>query len=192
FKIISEGAIAAGVRRIEATTGVHAEKQIEAIEDIISSLKTLFNNSPNLISSISKVFEENESYRRKVEEFMKERSIELKNKLDGEKQYINGINVIVIKGDFHPEVIKNLAFLFKEEDSTAFIAGYEFEKKANLAVMYSDDLVAHGCNAGKDVREAARMIDGGGGGQSFFATAGGKNSDGISAAIGKLIELATK
>lgn len=192
FKIISEGAIAAGVRRIEATTGVHAEKQIEAGEDIISSLKTLFNNSPNLINSISKVFEENESYRRKIEEFMKERSIELKNKLDGEKQYINGIYVIIVKGEFHPEVIKNLAFLYKEEDSTAFIAGYEFEKKANLAVMYSDNLVAHGSNAGKDVREAARMIDGGGGGQSFFATAGGKNTDGISAAIGKLIELATK
>lgn len=192
FKIISEGAIAAGVRRIEATTGVHAEKQIEAVEDIISSLKTLFNNSPNLINSASKVFEENESYRRKIEEFMKERSVELKNKLDGEKQYINGINVIVVKGEFNPEVIKNLAFLYKEEDSTAFIAGYDFEKKANLAVMYSDDLVAHGSNAGKDVREAARLIDGGGGGQSFFATAGGKNTDGISAAIGKLIELATK
>jgi alanyl-tRNA synthetase len=192
FKIISESAIAAGVRRIEATTGEYAEKIIHDNEDVLLSVKALFNNTPNLLGSISKIVEENENYHRQIEEFMKERSVELKNRLTKDKQYINGVNVITLKGEFHPEIIKNLAFAFKAEENTTFIAGYEFDKKANLALMYSDDLVAHGSNAGKDIREAAKLIEGGGGGQSFFATAGGKNSDGISAAIAKLIELATK
>ncbi|MCE5320402.1 MAG: alanine--tRNA ligase [Bacteroidales bacterium] len=192
FKIMSESAIAAGVRRIEATTGESAEKLIQGNEDMLLSVRAMFNNSPNLAGSISKLVEENENYRRQVEEFMKERSAELKIKLTEDKQYINGVNVITIKGEFHPEIIKNLAFAFKTEWNTIFIAGYEFDKKANLALMYSDDLVAHGRNAGKDIREAAKLIEGGGGGQSFFATAGGKNADGISAAIAKLIELATK
>ncbi|MHC1690567.1 MAG: alanine--tRNA ligase [Bacteroidales bacterium] len=192
FKIMSESAIAAGVRRIEATTGESAEKLVQSNEDILLSVRAMFNNSPNLAGSISKLVEENENYRRQVEEFMKERSAELKNRLTEDKQYINGVNVIVLKGEFHPEIIKNLAFAFKTEENTIFIAGYEFDKKANLALMYSDDLVAHGRNAGKDIREAAKLIEGGGGGQSFFATAGGKNAEGISAAIAKLIELATK
>lgn len=192
FKIMSESAIAAGVRRIEATTGEYAEKLIHGNEDILLSVRAMFNNSPNIAGSISKLVEENENYRRQMEEFMKERSVELKNKLTEDKQYINGVNVITLKGEFHPEIIKNLAFAFKTEENTIFIAGYEFDKKANLALMYSDDLVAHGRNAGKDIREAAKLIEGGGGGQSFFATAGGKNADGISAAIAKLIELATK
>lgn len=192
FKIMSESAIAAGVRRIEATTGEYAEKLVQGNEDILLSMKAMFNNAPNLVGSISKLVEENENYRRQMEEFMKERSVELKNKLTEHKQYINGVNVITLKGEFHPEIIKNLAFAFKSEENTIFIAGYEFDKKANLALMYSDDLVAHGRNAGKDIREAAKLIEGGGGGQSFFATAGGKNADGISAAIAKLIELATK
>ncbi|MDD2281102.1 MAG: DHHA1 domain-containing protein, partial [Bacteroidales bacterium] len=192
FKIMSESAIAAGVRRIEATTGESAEKLVQGNEDMLLSVRAMFNNSPNLAGSISKLVEENENYRRQVEEFMKERSAELKIKLTEDKQYINGVNVITLKGEFHPEIIKNLAFAFKTEGNTIFIAGYEFDKKANLALMYSDDLVAHGRNAGKDIREAAKLIEGGGGGQSFFATAGGKNADGISAAIAKLIELATK
>jgi len=192
FKIMSESAIAAGVRRIEATTGEYAEKLIQGNEDILLSVRAMFNNAPNLVGSISKLVEENENYRRQMEEFMKERSVELKNKLTEDKQYINGVYVITLKGEFHPEIIKNLAFAFKPEENTIFIAGYEFDKKANLALMYSDDLVAHGRNAGKDIREAAKLIEGGGGGQSFFATAGGKNADGISAAIAKLIELATK
>jgi len=192
FKIMSESAIAAGVRRIEATTGEYAEKLIQANEDILLSVRAMFNNSPNIAGSISKLIEENENYRRQIEEFMKERSVELKNKLTEDKQYINGVYVITLKGEFHPEIIKNLAFAFKTEESTIFIAGYEFDKKANLALLYSDNLVANGRNAGKDIREASKLIEGGGGGQSFFATAGGKNADGISAAIAKLIELATK
>lgn len=192
FKIISESAIAAGVRRIEATTGSHAESLVHLNEDIISSLKALFNNSPNLVSSITKLVEENDSFKKKVEEFMRERAADLRKQLSNEKQYINGLNVVTLRGEYHPEVVKNVAMMFRSEENTVMIAGFSFEGKANLAVMYTDDLVAHGCNAGKDIREASKLINGGGGGQPFFATAGGKNPEGISAAIAKLIELATK
>lgn len=192
FKIISESAIAAGVRRIEATTGSHAESLVHLNEDIISSLKALFNNSPNLVSSITKLVEENDSFKKKVEEFMRERAADLRKQLSNEKQYINGLNVVTLRGEYHPEVVKNVAMMFRSDENTVMIAGFSFEGKANLAVMYTDDLVAHGCNAGKDIREASKLINGGGGGQPFFATAGGKNPEGISAAIAKLIELATK
>ncbi|PKP36676.1 MAG: alanine--tRNA ligase [Bacteroidetes bacterium HGW-Bacteroidetes-14] len=192
FKIISESAIAAGVRRIEATTGSHAESLVHLNEDIISSLKALFNNSPNLVSSITKLVEENDSFKKKVEEFMRERAEDLRKQLSNEKQYINGLNVVTLRGEYHPEVVKNVAMMFRSDENTVMIAGFSFEGKANLAVMYTDDLVAHGCNAGKDIREASKLINGGGGGQPFFATAGGKNPEGISAAIAKLIELATK
>lgn len=192
FKIISESAIAAGVRRIEATTGSHAENLVHQNEDVISSLRALFNNAPNLVSSITKLVEENDSFKKKVEEFMRERAADLRKQMSNDKQYINGLNVVTLRGEYHPEVVRNVAMMFRSDENTVMIAGFSFEGKANLAVMYTDDLVAHGCNAGKDIREASKLINGGGGGQPFFATAGGKNPEGISAAIAKLIELATK
>jgi alanyl-tRNA synthetase len=192
FKIISESAIAAGVRRIEATTGFYAEKIVQDNEDTLSNVKAIFNNSPNLIATISKVTEENESLKKRVEEFMREKAVELRKKLIAEKQYINGVNVIMLTGEYHPEVVKNLAFLLRSEQNTMFAAGFKFEDKANLALMYTDDLVSHGCNAGKDIREAAKLISGGGGGQPFFATAGGKDLAGLQAAVAKLVESAIK
>ena len=192
FKIISESAIAAGVRRIEATTGYHAEKLVQKSEEIITFIKELLNNSPNLLASIGKVIEENETLKKRVEEFMRERAVELKKQLNSEKHYINGINVLVLNGDHNPEVVKNIAFMLRNETSTMFVAGYTYEGKANLALMYSDDLVSRGWNAGKGIRDAAKLISGGGGGQPFFATAGGKESSGLSAAIALLIESTTK
>ena len=105
---------------------------------------------------------------------------------------INGYNVIAVKGIFLPEVIKNVAGLLKQEcTNTIFIAATSQEDKPSLTLMYTDDLVAKGSNAGKDIREAAKLINGGGGGQPFLATAGGKNMDGLNAAYEKLIETAT-
>lgn len=192
FKIISESAIAAGVRRIEATTGINAEKLIHDNEDTIASVKAMFNNSPNLIASIGKVIEENETLKRRFDEYMRERAAELKKQLLAEKHYINGINVLMLTGEYNPEVVKNIAFMLRGETSTMLIAGYSFEGKANLALMYSDDLVSHGRNAGKSIRDAAKLISGGGGGQPFFATAGGKDIQGLPAAISLLVETETK
>ncbi|MEN6618671.1 MAG: alanine--tRNA ligase [Rikenellaceae bacterium] len=193
FKIISESAIAAGIRRIEATTGEYAENIIEDIEDTIKSIKKVFNNAPNLVNSIYKLIAENDNFRKTIEEAMRERAIILKNSLLENSQKINGINIVVLKGVYPADFVKNIAFLLRNEvENSAFIAGCEFEGKVHLALMYSDDLVTKGYNASKDIREASGYINGGGGGQNFFASAGGKNPDGIAAAIAKLTELATK
>lgn len=193
FKIISESAIAAGVRRIEATTGEYAEKLVENNEDTIKTIKQLLNNTPNILTAVQKLIGENETLGRNLEEAMKERAKSLKEVLIQDMQEVKGIKVMILKGEHNPEVVKNIAFMLRNEyTSAAFIAGYSHEGKASLALMYTDDLTSHGYNASKDIREAAKFINGGGGGQNFFATAGGKNPDGISDAIEKLIEMVTK
>ena len=193
FKILSEGAVAAGIRRIEATTGENAENLLYAAEDMILQIKSFFNNTPNLTGSIKKLITDNDALKKNAEEFMKERAITLKDTLLKSAKDINGYNVIAVKGIFLPEVIKNVANLLKQEcNNTVFIAATSHEEKPSLTLMYTDDLTAKGSNAGKDIREAAKLINGGGGGQPFLATAGGKNMDGLNAAFDKLIETATK
>ncbi|MFA6334956.1 MAG: alanine--tRNA ligase [Bacteroidales bacterium] len=193
FKIISESAIAAGVRRIEAATGEYAERIVEETEDTIKAIKGIFNNAPNLVNSIIKLIAENDNFRKTVEETMRERAIVFKNSLLESAQNINGTNVVVLKGEYPSDFVKNIAFLLRNEvENTVFIAGCEYEGKVHLALMYSDDLTAKGFNASKDIREAAALINGGGGGQNFFASAGGKKPEGLAAAIAKLTELAIK
>ncbi len=193
FKIISEGAVAAGIRRIEATTGENAENLLYAAEDMILQIKAFFNNTPNLTGSIKKLITDNDALKKNAEEFVKERAVTLKETLIRNAREINGYNVIAVKGTFIPEVIKNVANLLKQEcTNTIFVAATVYEEKPSLTLMYTDDLVAKGSNAGKDIREAAKLINGGGGGQPFLATAGGKNMDGLNAAFEKLIETATK
>ena len=193
FKIISEGAVAAGIRRIEAVTGAQAEEMLYAAEDMILQLKSFFNNTPNLTGSIKKLITDNESLKKNVEEFMKERAVMLKDTLVKNAQQINGYHVLVLKGTFAAEIVKNAAALAKAEcNNTVLIAATEHEGKPTLTLMYTDDLVAKGANAGKDIREAAKLINGGGGGQPSLATAGGKNTEGLDAAFDKLMEIAVK
>ena len=193
FKIISESAVAAGVRRIEATTGAYAEALVDNMEDIFRTLKNLFNNSPNLINSITKLIEDNETFRKNLEEAMKERAERIKEGIISQGRVLNGINVLSLAGIFQPEMVKYIATeLRKETQNTVFIGATQFEDKPALTLMYTDDLVAQGFNAGKDIREAAKFIQGGGGGQPFMATAGGKNANGLSDAYSCLVDLATK
>ena len=193
FKIISESAVAAGVRRIEAVTGAHAETLVEGAEDLMASIKKLFNNSPNVLASIAKLMEDNDSIKKNMDEMLKERAITLKNKCIENARNYNGVNIMVLKGFFQPNVIKDVAFMLKNEtQNSAFIGVTQFEEKVTLTLMYTDDLVAQGYHAGKDVKEAAKLIQGGGGGQPSLATAGGKNIDGMSAAMDALIASATK
>ena len=193
FKIISESAVAAGVRRIEAVTGSHAETLIEGAEDLMASIKKLFNNSPNVLASIAKLMEDNDSIKKNMDEMLKERAVTLKNTcIENAKNY-NGVNIMVLKGFFQPNIIKDVAFMLKNEtQNSAFIGVTQFEDKVTLTLMYTDDLVAQGYHAGKDVKEAAKLIQGGGGGQPSLATAGGKFIDGMSAAMDALIASATK
>jgi alanyl-tRNA synthetase len=193
FKILSESAIAAGVRRIEATTGEYAEKIMEQQEDMIRTIKGLLNNNPNPVSSIQKLVEENEALRKSLEEEMREKAKRVKDALVANATTINGMNIVTMSGVYPADFVKNIAFMIhKEMTKTVFVAGCEFEGKANLSLMYTDDLIALGYNASKDIREAAPLINGGGGGQNFFASAGGKKPEGLADAISKLTELATQ
>ena len=193
FKILSESAIAAGVRRIEATTGEYAEKIMEQQEDMIRTIKGLLNNNPNPVSSIQKLVEENEALRKSLEEEMREKAKRVKEALVNSATTINGMNIVTMSGVYPADFVKNIAFMIhKEMTKTVFVAGCEFEGKANLSLMYTDDLIALGYNASKDIREAAPLINGGGGGQNFFASAGGKKPEGLATAISKLTELATQ
>ena len=193
FKIISESAIAAGVRRIEATTGESAQRIVQESEDLVKGIKNLLGSSPNIINSIQKLVTENEDYRKKFEELVRERAQSLKDRVVEQMESINGVNIYILSGEYSADVVKNTAFILRSEiRNGAFIAGFTDGDKASLALLYSDDLVSHGFNASKDIREAAKFIQGGGGGQNFFATAGGKDNRGIKLAVDKLIELATK
>uniref|UniRef100_UPI003FF03987 alanine--tRNA ligase n=1 Tax=Phocaeicola sp. TaxID=2773926 RepID=UPI003FF03987 len=191
-KILSESSVAAGVRRIEAITGAKVEEMMDTIEDTLNELRQLFNNAPDLKAAIRKYIEENAGLKKQMEAFMKEKEALVKGKLIGNAKDIHGVKVIKAVLPMPADSVKNIAFQLKGEFPTnLFVAiGSTDNGKPMLTVAVSEDLVATGINAGKLVREAAKLIQGGGGGQAHFATAGGKNADGLSAAVDKLIELA--
>lgn len=192
MKIVSESSIAAGVRRIEAITGGKVEELLYTIEDTMTDLKSLFNNAPDLSATIRKHIEENAGLRKQVEDYMKERQAVIKERLLKNIQEINGVKVIKYYAPMPAESVKNIAFQLRGEitENLFFVAGTTDGQKPLLTVMLSDNLVAKGLHAGQLVKEAAKLIQGGGGGQPHFATAGGKNIDGLNAAIEKVIELA--
>ena len=193
FKIISESAIAAGVRRIEATTGLHAEIIVDEMETALRAAKAFFNNVPDLAGAIRKMIEENDNYKKQMEQVLKEKSMTMKNYLKTASKEVNGVNIVTLDTPNDPAMLKNACFLLqKEAENLAVVAAFEVEGKPQLLLMYSDDLVKKGHNAGADVREAAKLILGGGGGQAGLATAGGKNTEGLKDALAKMIELATR
>ena len=191
-KILSESSVAAGVRRIEAITGAKVEEMMDTIQDTLNDLKTLFNNAPDLKAAISKYVDENAGLKKQMEEFMKEREANAKAKLIDTAKEIHGVKVIKAILPMRPEAIKNIAFQLKGQfpENLFVVIGSIFGDKPMLTVIMSDDQVKTGLNAGQLVREAAKLIQGGGGGQPHFATAGGKNPDGLITAVDKIIELA--
>ncbi len=196
FKIMSESAIAAGVRRIEAITGEAAEEYVYGLQSTIRSARAFFNNVPDFVGAIGKMIEENAGFKKQAEEFAKIKAAEFAGVLKKMASEVNGINLIVVNpssaGKTDPTMLRNAALaLQKELHNTALAAAYENDGKPQLMLMYSDDLVARGKHAGKHIGEAAKLIQGGGGGQPGLATAGGKNVAGLDAAEKKLIELAT-
>lgn len=183
FKIVSESAIAAGIRRIEARTGLAAENIVDMMENTLRSAKALFNNAPDLALAIKKLIEENDNFKKEIENVAKEKAAAFKQVLLDEAKEINGIRTVVLR-QADPAMLKNAAFMLqKEAENLAVVAAYETEGKPQLLVMYSADLVAKGHNASNDVRAAAKAILGGGGGQSGLATAGGKNVQGLNEAL---------
>ena len=191
-RILSESSVAAGVRRIEAITGEKVEEMLDSVQDTMNDLKALFNNVPDLKAAIRKSIEENSDLKKQVDEFMKEKVQDLKAKLIENAKEINGIKVIKTVVPMPAAAVKDIAFQLKGEiPSNLFVViGSVENSKPMLTVMISDDLVKTGLKAGALVKEAAKLIQGGGGGQPHFATAGGKNPEGLISAVDKVIELA--
>ncbi len=193
FKIVSEGAVAAGVRRIEAVTGGKAEEAVHHMEDLLKGLKNLMNNVPDLQGAIEKLVAENADARKQLEAVANEKAAQLAEKLEASALEINGIKVVRFDHTIDPAIARNVALLLqKKVQNFALAAAFAFDGKPNLVLMYSNDLVAKGKNAGKDIREAAKFIQGGGGGQPGLATAGGRNVEGLAQALDTLVDIATK
>ena len=191
IKIISESSIAAGIRRIEAITGENVENAIDEIEDTLKGIKELFNNAPDIMTAITKSISENASLHKQVDEFIKDRVKMIKEQLYTTATNVNGISVLNLHGEFDADIVKSLALSIKSDkkESVAFVAATHNNGKPMLTIALSDDLAKEGKNAGQIIREAAKLINGGGGGQPGFAQAGGKNVDGLQAALDKIIEL---
>lgn len=193
IKIMSESSVAAGIRRIEAKTGKECEQMMYDLEDGIKAIKELFNNAKDLKTTIQKYIEEHDAMRKSIEKFNAEVVERAKDKLLAQMKVINGVKVVTAVLPMKADSAKDLVFKIRaaEPEHLLCVVGSVFENKPTLSVIVSEDLVAdHGVNAGKIIREAARLIQGGGGGQPHFATAGGKNADGLSAAVDKVVELA--
>ena len=191
FRILSESSVAAGVRRIEAVSGEAAEKYLYDIDDMVQSIRGLFNNSPQLLTAIKKMLEENTDLGRQVGEFVRQQTSELKYRLLEQRVEVGGIRLFLVRKEVPTEVLKDIAFQIAGElqEPFVFIAGCPQLDKASLTLMISKDLVeSRGWNASQLIRSAAKHIQGGGGGQPHFATAGGKNPNGLGAAIDELLE----
>ncbi|MBQ8366185.1 MAG: alanine--tRNA ligase [Alistipes sp.] len=190
FKIISESAISAGVRRIEAVTGEAAEAIIYSAQDMITSLEQLVHN-PKVVQAIEKMMESNEALGREVAEMRKEKVVQLAESLAKNTPLRSGVQLISHTANNTPEVMKDLAFALRARISErlVMVVGNLFDGKPTLNVMLSDDIVAMGVDAGATVREAAKLMNGGGGGQKHYATAGGKNPEGLQAAVDKAVEI---
>lgn len=188
--IVGESSIAAGVRRIEAVTAEGAEDFVYAQQDLIRELRSLMNNMPNLAQAMKKSIEENAEMKKQIEDYIREKSMRLKEEIVAKASESNGIKVMQFVGKANADAMKNVAFQIKAEttDSFVFVAGIIDDNKCTLMLMLSDDLVKEGLDAGKIVKEAAKHIQGGGGGQPHFATAGGKNMEGLSIAVGAVKE----
>ena len=188
IRILSESSVAAGVRRIEAITGQKVEDMLDGQQDLMRSLKETFNNAPNLVATIKNMVAENAEVKKQIEQFKREKEVELKKQYLAGASEINGIKVVRIGGDLEPDSVRNIAFQLRAENQNlVVVAGTAFSGKPMLTVAVSDDLLSH-FNASNLVKSAAKLIQGGGGGQPHFAQAGGRNCDGLQTAVGTIID----
>ena len=193
FKILSESSVAAGIRRIEAKTGKECEELLYQTEDMLKAVKAFFNNAKDLQGVIRKYIEEHDSMKKEIDGFQAQAVERAAKQLVEKAREVNGVKVVTAVMPMAPAAAKDLAFKIRAtvEGSLLCVLGTNADNKPQLSIMMSDDMVSdHGLNAGQMVREAAKLIQGGGGGQPHFAQAGGKNADGLSAAVDKVIELA--
>lgn len=187
FKIVSEGAIAAGVRRIEAVTGTQAENMVTENQHLLDELKAMLGTT-DILRSIEKLMQDNDKAKKEIEQFEKERINAFTNEIKDSVEEINGIHIIKAVRDMNPDSLKQTAYNLRSSmEKLGIVFGTKYGDKPSLIVALSDDLVAAGLNAGALVREAGKLIQGGGGGQASLATAGGKNAAGLEDAVKLLI-----
>jgi alanyl-tRNA synthetase len=192
IRILSESSIAAGIRRIEAITGTNVEHAIDDMTDTLKEIGAMFNNAPNLLQTLRKSIDESAALRKQAEEYFHERINNLSRQLLEKAVTIDGIKVTGLQGPHIPDAVKNVAFAVRaaSPERTVFLgATVDVSGKPLITVMVTDDLVKEGYNAVSMVREAAKCIQGGGGGQPGFAQAGGKNSEGIAKAAETLRDM---
>ncbi len=184
-KIVSEGAIASGIRRIEAITAAKAEEYAYTQESIVSSLKSLVKSPTEPLKAVQQLMDQNADMRKQLEVLNHEKALKLKDELVTKVELINGINYLSIRVNADANSAKDIAYAMRAKVENLFLVlGSENDGKATLSVLVSDELVAtRGMNAGTIVRELAKAIQGGGGGQPGFATAGGKNPAGLDEAL---------
>ncbi len=194
FRIVSEGAIAAGIRRIEAITADNAEAYMDEQIDTVQNVKALFKNQKDIVKAVQQLIDQNSALQKETERLHKEKALAVKDDLIKAKVQINGFDFIGCKIDGDAQAAKDLAFAIKGKlENFLLVFGYESNGKAGLTIMVSEDLSKEkGLNAGQLIREAAKEIKGGGGGQPHFASAGGNDPNGIEAAIAIVKELAEK
>ena len=192
IRITSESSIAAGIRRIEAITGKEVENLFDITQDFMNNLRSLLNNAPDLMATIKKAIAENKELQSQVEEFKSQNAKKLKETLIEKAREVNGVKVVSGVVPLDPQLAKDIAFQLRAQfpENLLVAIGSVYNEKPTLTVSLSDDLVKDGKNAGQIVREAAKLIQGGGGGQPHFATAGGKKCDDLKVAVTKIIELA--
>ena len=189
IRILSESSVAAGVRRIEAITGKAVEQMMDAQQDMIRELKDMFNNAKDLAAAAKKQQEENAEMKKQIAEFKAQQEQALKKQFMENATEIKGIKVVCIKATLEADSIKNIAFQLRAENQNLIVvAGTEYQGKPLLTVAISDDVKAQGYNAGQLVKDAAKLIQGGGGGQPHFAQAGGKNAEGLGNAVNAILD----
>ena len=191
MRIVSESSVAAGVRRIEAITGKAVEEALDKTQDLINELRALFNNAPDLVSTVQKAIADNKELQAQVDEFKAKAAAQFKKDLiEKATETDSGVKIIAGVLPLDAQGAKDIAFQLRAQYTTnlAVVIGGMAGNKPNLTVALTDDLVQAGKNAAQMVREAGKLIQGGGGGQAHFATAGGKNPDGLKSAVDKIVE----
>ena len=186
IRVISESSIAAGIRRIEAITGEAVENTIDEMSTTLREMSSMFNNAPDVVAAVRKAIAENSDLHKEVEEYFKERCNTLVGQALGKAEKHGDITIVKFGGVRVPELVKNVAFGVRavSPEKTVFLAAtVDMLGKPLLTVMVTEDLTKQGLNASAMVREAAKKIQGGGGGQPGFAQAGGKNPEGVAEAF---------
>jgi alanyl-tRNA synthetase len=190
FKIISESAVAAGIRRIEAITSQAVKDFFASQENVLTEIKSVLKNPQDTIKAVISLQEDNAKLKKQIEALLKDKAKNMKGELAQELQTINGIQFLAKQVDLNPEGAKDLAYELGTLGTNLFLVLATAEEgKPMLTCYISKELVAEkSLNAGQVVRELGKFIQGGGGGQAFFATAGGKNVDGIGKALDKAVD----